>query len=155
MRAAATSQAGFSPGPVSLPAPPWGAGAGVEYTCRGIGKAPRRRFLFLLCSPGLLSGALLRPPGTWLWPPRPSVAPCRPRPVLGSPQLPSCQEAPGVSRSWAARSRGSGVGMWGEAPVKFSEPRAGVEVRLKGSGGVCLGGTFLSVCLSVSLILGN
>lgn len=34
--------------------------------------------------------------------------------------------------------------MWGEAPVKFSEPRAGVGVRLRGSGGVCLGGTLLS-----------
>ena len=34
-------------------------------------------------------------------------------------------------------------GCGGEAPVKFSEPQAGVEARLGGSGGVCLGGTVL------------
>lgn len=41
------------------------------------------------------------------------------------------------------------MGMWGEALGKFSEPRAGVRVRRRGGGGVCLGGTLLF------LILGN
>lgn len=36
-----------------------------------------------------------------------------------------------------------GWGCGGEAPVKFSEPRAGFGVRLGGDGGVCLGGTVL------------
>lgn len=86
------------PGPVSLPAPHGERGLGQGVHVEGIGKAPRRLFLFLLCSPGLLSGAFLRPPGTWLRPPRPSVAPCRPRPGLGSSRLPACQEPPEVPR---------------------------------------------------------
>lgn len=92
----------------------WGQGALVG----GIGKAPGGRFLFLLCSPGLLSGALLRPPGTWLRPPRPSVDPCRPRPGLGSPRLVACQEVPGVPRLREARSRGDRVGIWGRSSGK-------------------------------------
>lgn len=109
----------------------WGQGALVG----GIGKAPRGRFLFLLCSPGLLSGALLRPPGTWLRPPRPSVDPCRPRPGLGSPRLLAFRKRLGCP-AWGKRDPGAiGWGSGGEALVKFSEPRAGIGVRLRGSGG--------------------
>lgn len=145
MGAAAAPGARLLPCPVSLPAPHGERGLGQCVQVGGIGKAPHRLFLFLLCSPGLLSGALFRPPGTWLRPPRPSVAPYCPRPGLGSLRLPACQEAPGVPRLWAARSWGDGVGMWGEAPLKFSELRAGVGVRLRVSGGVCLGGTLRSL----------
>lgn len=140
--AAAVPGARSSP-PSQLPRPPWGAGAGVGCSFWGTGKAPRRRFLFLLCSPGLLSGALLSALGTWLRPLRPSVASCRPHPGLGSTLQPACQEVPRVPRLWAARSWGHGMGMWGEALVKFSEPLASFGVRLGGSGRVCLGGTLL------------
>lgn len=141
--AAAVSGARLPHLPGSLPAPREERGQGMGVHVGGIGKPPCRCFLFLLCSPGLLSGALLRPPGTWLWPPRPSVAPCRPRPGLGSPRLPACQEAPGVPVCGQRDPGAMEVGCRGEAPVKFSEPQAGVEVRLVDSGGVCLGGTVL------------
>lgn len=85
-----------------------GLGQGVRVG--GIGKAPRRRFLFLLCGPGLLSGAPLRPPGTWLRPPRPSAARCRPRPGLGSPWLPAVRRRLGCP---ACAQRDPGAVAWG------------------------------------------
>lgn len=108
--AAAAPEARLPPRPVSLPAPHGERGLGQGVHVGGIGKAPRAASSSSAL-PGSCQALFLRPPGTWLRPPRPSVAPCRPRPGLGSPQLPACQEAPEVPRLWAARSCGEGVGM--------------------------------------------
>ena len=100
------------------PCPPWGAGAGAGCSCWGDWESSPPP----LPLPPLQSRAPVRrspqTPGNLAPAAPPLRAPCRPRPGLGSPRLPACQEAPGVPRLWAARSWGDGVGMWGRSSSK-------------------------------------
>lgn len=125
------------------PAPVRSGGRGWVFGVGGIGKPP----LPLLPLPPLLQSraavqALSSGPGTWRLAAPPSRGSCAPPRTRLSPVTRLSGGARGA-RLWTRDPGAIEWGCRGEAPVKFSEPQAGVEVRLVGSGGVCLGGTVL------------
>lgn len=127
-----------------LPAPHGELGLGAGCSRRGeLGKRPAAASSSSFAVPGSCQALFSDPRELGSGRPAPPWIPWRPRPGLASPGCPPVRRrrvAPLVG-SAVLGLRGGEVG--GEAPVKFSEPRAGVGVLLRGGGGVCLGGTLL------------
>lgn len=138
MRAAATPEAGSSPGSGPPPRPPGGAGAGAGCPRRGIGSAPCGRFLFLLRRRPGSCQALSDPRELGSGRPAPQrPRPPPPRSLSGAARLSGGCGRPAPGGAVWGRGRGAG-----SSSIKFRTARSASGFACGGHGGACREGRY-------------